>query len=133
MSYSIESKVNGVTKRERDGTFFYYFPKATVRVNANDVDPSKHTIELRQLDNFPNFEPIIYSEITNKLGSSTAEEYVDELAIREFFFEVIPGEQIQLFQDVSEIVIDNKANRIAINETNDLLRDVVFWLKAIAE
>lgn len=127
------SSINNVTVAEMNGVYFYYFPKATVKVNTNPASINDHTVEIRQLDNFPIFVSRKYEDITDKLGSSNALEYANELAARQFFFEVVPGENIQLFEDVDKITKLQYTSDNALNSIVKVLTEIKYYIKSIAE
>ena len=86
MAYEIELINVEVTKREYLGLFYYDFPKAFITVNPIPAAVNDHIITIRILSNSVQNQTNTYGEITDKLTSTTAEEYVDELATLGIYF-----------------------------------------------
>lgn len=121
-------KINGVDKKTENGLIFYYFPRALITVN-----PSLASYELRQVINFNHKMTVLYSDITDKLGSSTVETYVDELATQGFFFEVEGTAQTSTSTSLASVDLTSKQSDIALNEIITQLKELNFIIKGIAE
>lgn len=74
--------INGVTKFTAGNLLYYTFPLATITVDA-----ANNTYTL-QLESKRGLQPQIvsFADITDKLGATGVEGYVDQLAINELFF-----------------------------------------------
>lgn len=77
MAFEI-TKINGVTKEEYKGDFYYTF-NSYISIVA-DVSANSYTISDRQEK-----RRIEFDDITDKLGASNIEEYVDALATAGYY------------------------------------------------
>lgn len=80
MSHEI-TKVNGVTKVKIEEAFVYLFPLAIIAAYN-----SSGAFVVRQIEIDGKDQTFNYDNLTETYGASTIEEYVDELAIRKFYF-----------------------------------------------
>jgi hypothetical protein len=122
------TKINGVDKKVQNDDIIYYFPKALITVNTVNA-----SYELRQTLNFSRPITILYADITDKLGSSDTEGYVDALATGGFFFEVASETETNTGTSLSSVDLTTKQSDIALNEIITQLKEIKFYIKAIAE
>lgn len=77
------TKVNGVTKKAFLQFFIYDFPLALITADTN-----ADAYILVYKSDVGNPQTILFSDVTDKLGQATLEDYIDELANQEFFFDI---------------------------------------------
>ncbi len=82
------TKVNGVTKREENGKYLYYFPLAFIIADPSIVGSESVTYYIQSSSKLP--ITILFDKITDKLGQADVVSYVDELARLEYYFQVVP-------------------------------------------
>lgn len=80
------TKVNGVTKREYQGKFYYSFPLAFITADPTLTGQENVVYYIPTSGAIP--VTVLYADITDKLGSTNVEEYVDALANLEYYFTV---------------------------------------------
>ena len=122
------SKINGVTKKEWLQFFVYDFPLALITVDTNQ---NKYILQLKA--DFSNPQTVLFSDITDPLGASDVEGYVDELAMQGFFFDISSIENTEQSEDLGRINWNVTKSNINQNSAIDLLEDIRNLLIKIAE
>lgn len=87
--------INGITKREKDNILIYYFPTALIT-----ADTVQNTYTVKQLQAPETQLTVAFDDITQKFGATNIEEYCDQLAILEFYFELPPSEQPTIWGNI---------------------------------
>ena len=118
--YDIEDK-NGVTKVETSIGFVYHFTQ--VIISTNTESDSMQWTQWGQTTS----EYVQFSNIVDKRNSSNIEQYCDNLAITGFY------DDKGSTTNVANLTNGEQQILYAINGNNELLKDVVFLLKNIAE
>jgi hypothetical protein len=76
-------KINGVTKQEDGGNYVYFFPTCFIKGYPNATNPYYE----QQFSSGEEMQVVLFSQITDKLGTTNIIDYIDKLAELGYFFD----------------------------------------------
>ena len=75
--------INGVTKKEKDGTFYYFFGETVIQAYPAPTFPRDYY--RLELENGQEVQEVEFDDITDKLGATDIEGYLDAVATAGLF------------------------------------------------
>jgi len=128
--------INGVTKRETNGNFVYFFPTATITISITE-----QAFTVLQINDAGNVINAKFADVTDKFGTTEVEGYIDELAVRGFFFD--SERQVAIDQDIEDKQFAAGTGKVKtsfestmMTESKSqtyLLRQILFYIQSIAQ